>query len=222
MKTIVFDVNQTLLDLSPLRAPFADALGDEGALREWFSRMLHLSTVATLTGVDSDFSQVGRAALTAVAERRAAPMDDAMADRLLGLMRELPAHSEVPDAIRRLRRARFRTCALTNSTAAVAKAQLEHAGLAELLDPILSVESVGRFKPAPEAYRMASERLGVHPEDLRLVAAHDWDVIGALRAGWSAAFVARPGQTWAPLISPPDVVGRDLDEVITRILETDG
>jgi 2-haloacid dehalogenase len=137
-------------------------------------------------------------------------------------MRALPAHPEVPGAIRRLRKEGFRTCALTNSTGAVAEAQLAHAGLDDLLDPVLSVDAVGRFKPAPEAYRMASERLGVEPAALRLVAAHDWDAIGAIRAGWAAAFVARPGQTWAPLTEPPDVVGRDLDEVVDRILELDG
>ncbi len=222
MRTIVFDVNQTLLDLSVMREPFAEALGDDDALREWFARMLHLSLVATLTGLDSDFGQVGRAALLAVADRRGRHLDGPALERLLGKMRELPAHPEVPAAIRRLRSAGFHTCALTNSTAAVADAQLSHAGLEDLLDPVLSVETVGRFKPAPEAYLMASERLGVAPEALRLVAAHDWDVIGAKSAGWAAAFVARPGQTWAPLVGPPDVVGRDLDEVVDQILDIDG
>jgi len=222
MRAIVFDVNETLLDLGVMREPFAEAVGDDGALHEWFARMLHLSLVATLTGLDRDFAQVGRAALRAIAERHGRQLDQTVEDRLLGMVRELPAHPEVPAAIHRLRSAGFRTSALTNSAAAVANAQLAHAGLDDLLDPVLSVDAVGRFKPAPEVYLMASERLDVAPAALRLVAAHDWDVIGAIRAGWAAAFVARPGQTWAPLTDPPDVVGRDLGEIVDRILELDG
>ena len=222
MRTIVFDVNETLLDLGMMREPFADALGERDALSHWFSRMLHLSLVATLTGLNSDFGQVGRAALRAVADRTDRSLDQETTDRLLEMLRELPAHPEVPAALARLRDAGFRSAALTNSSGAVAHAQLAHAGLKGLLDPILSVDAVGRFKPAPEAYLMASERLGVPPDSLRLVAAHDWDVIGATRAGWAAAFVARPGQTWAPLTEPPEVVGRDLDQVVDRIIELDG
>ena len=222
MRTIVFDVNETLLDLGVMRSPFAEALGEPDALSRWFSRMLHLSLVATLTGLTPDLGQVGRAALRAVADRAGRSLDPETTDRLLGMLRELPSHPEVPAALARLRDAGFRCAALTNSSGAVAHAQLAHAGLDGLLDPVLSVDAVGRFKPAPEAYRMASERLGVAPAELRLVAAHDWDVIGAMRAGWAAAFVNRPGQTWAPLTEPPDVVGRDLDEVVDRISELDG
>lgn len=222
MRTIVFDVNETLLDLGVMRSPFADALGEDDALSQWFSRMLHLSLVVTLTGLNLDFGQVGRAALQAVADRAGTSLGPETTERLLGMLRELPAHPEVPAALARLRDAGFRTSALTNSSGVVALAQLAHAGLDGLLDPILSVDAVGHFKPAPEAYLMASDRLKVRPADLRLVAAHDWDVIGAMRAGWSAAFVARPGKTWAPLIDPPDVIGRDLDEVVDQILELDG
>ncbi len=66
---------------------------------------------------------------------------------------------------------------------------------------------------------MAAERLGVARAELRLVAAHAWDVAGAMRAGCAAAFIARPGQVLDPLAEPPDVIGSDLCEVAGRILE---
>jgi len=86
---------------------------------------------------------------------------------------------------------------------------------------VLSTDSVRRLKPAAEAYRMAARRLGVETADLRLVAAHDWDIIGALRAGCAAAFVARPGKMLEPLTEQPDVTGPDLGTVAERILEAE-
>ena len=76
-----------------------------------------------------------------------------------------------------------------------------------------------RLKPAPEPYRMAAESLGVEAGQVRLVAAHAWDVVGAMRAGCAAAFVARPGMVLNPLAERPDVVGSDLRKVADKILE---
>src|SRR5215208_6483281 len=103
----------------------------------------------------------------------------------------------------------------------VAEAQMENSGLRGYFEQIFSADTVGRLKPAPEPYDMAAESLGVGVEGVRLVAAHAWDVAGALRAGCAAAFVARPGMVLDPLIEPPDVVGADLREVANRILEAE-
>jgi 2-haloacid dehalogenase len=96
---------------------------------------------------------------------------------------------------------------------------MENSGLRDYFEQVLSADNVKRLKPAPEPYRMAAESLGVEVEGVRLVAAHAWDVAGALRAGCAAAFVARPGMVLDPLVEPPDVVGADLREVADRILQ---
>ena len=136
-------------------------------------------------------------------------------------MRRLPAHPEVAGALKRLRDAGLRLASLTNSTEEVARAQLEHAGLIDLFELVLSADTVGRLKPAPEPYRMAAERLGVAVDQVRLVAAHAWDVAGAARAGCATAFVARPGKVLDPLLERPEVVGADLAEVAEAILVID-
>lgn len=217
---LVFDVNETLLDLSALREPFAEVFGDASPVGEWFARLLHGSLVATLTDSYQDFGAIGRRALEAVAARRGVELSDERRDAILGTMRRLPPHPEVPGALARLRDAGFPIAALTNSSGPTARTQLEHAGLIGLFDEVLSVEEVRRFKPAPEPYLMAAERLGVQPEQMRMVAAHDWDVWGAMKAGCAAAYIARGD---APFVigEPPDVVGRDLTEVTERILEVD-
>jgi 2-haloacid dehalogenase len=176
--------------------------------------------VATLTDSYEDFASIGRRALEAAAARRGLDLPDADRDAILGTMRRLPAHPDVPDALERLRSAGFPLATLTNSSGDLVRAQLEHAGILELFDQVLSVEDVRRYKPAPEPYHMAAERLGVLSSEMRMVAAHDWDVWGAMRAGCAAAYVSR---TEVPFVlgRPPDLVGPDLSAVADAILGVD-
>jgi 2-haloacid dehalogenase len=219
---LVFDVNETLLDLSALDPLFDRAFGDPAARREWFAQLLQSALVSVATGVHSDFGVLGDAALRMVAARRGLELADAERRAVLAGMRDLPPHPDVRPALERLRAAGFRLATLTNSPPAVAEGQLANAGIAEAFDARLSVEGAGVLKPAARVYRYAATRLGVEPGDLRLIAAHAWDVTGALRAGCAAAFVARPGMVLDPSGETPDVVGRDLGEVADRLLDARG
>lgn len=217
-RIIVFDVNETLLDLRGLDPYFKQVFGDIGARHEWFSQVLRSAMVATTTDVYSDFSTIGGAALEMTAQRHDISLTtDDRAD-ILGAVRRLAPHAEVAESLARLRDAGLRLAALTNSTSKVAEAQLQNAGLYEYFEQVLSADWVRRLKPAPEAYRMAAQRLSLETMDLRMVSAHDWDIIGALRAGCAAAFVARPGMVLDPLAEQPDIVGADLAAVADRVL----
>jgi 2-haloacid dehalogenase len=220
-RVCVFDVNETLLDLGALDPHFERAFGDAGVRRAWFLQLLQSALVATVTGAYSDFGTAGGAALQMVAEREGVGLSDEDKQRILGGMRELPPHPEVAESLDRLRDAGLRMVTLTNSTQQVAEAQLENSGLRAYFEQILSADAVRRLKPAPEPYHMAVESLGVEMEGVSLIAAHAWDVAGALRAGCAAAFVARPGMVLDPLVERPDVVGADLREVADRILEVE-
>jgi 2-haloacid dehalogenase len=218
-RVCVFDVNETLLDLGALDPHFERAFGDAAVRRAWFSQLLHSAFLATITGAYSDFGTIGGAALEMVAQRQGVDLSDADKQRILGGMRELPPHPEVVESLDLLRDAGLRLATLTNSTQQVAEAQMDNSGLRDYFEQILSADAVKRLKPAPEPYRMAAQSLGVEVEEIRLVAAHAWDVAGALRAGCAAAFVARPGMVLDPLVERPDAVGADLREVADRILE---
>jgi 2-haloacid dehalogenase len=219
-RILVFDVIETLLDLRPLRDPFVRVFGEPAPLGEWFARLLHGSLVATVTDTYEDFGTIGRRALDGVAARRGRELSDEDRDAILGSMGRLPPHPEVLAALTRLRSSGFHLATLTNSSEKVVRLQLEHAGLAGLFEEVLSVEEVRRFKPAPEPYLMAADRLGVEPPEMRMVAAHDWDVWGAMRAGCAAAFVARGGIPFS-FGDPPDIVGPDLTAVAEGILRVD-
>ena len=218
----VFDINETTLDLGPVRVIIDELVPDEGGSRAWFARLLQLSMTVTATGGYTEFGVLARHALEAVAatggRRRAGAIDDAAWARVAEAMATLPAHPDVAPALDRLRGGGWRLVALTNSAPASVTAQLERAGLAPRFEHILSVDTVERFKPAPEPYRHAASVLGVEPDQLWMVASHDWDLAGARAVGLATAFVDRPGQSWAPALAPPDLTVDDFGQLADRLL----
>ena len=217
-RVIAFDVNETLLDLAALDPLFERVFGDPSLRQMWFAQMLQVAFVGVITGNYVDFTSAQHASLRMLAERTGTDIGETDRSEIVGAMSTLPPHPEVRDALVRLRDADLRLAALTNSTREVAEAQVSSAGLRDLFDQVLSADEVKRLKPAPEPYRMVAERYSTDVGDVRLVAAHAWDVAGALAAGCRAAFVARPGMVLSPIGPAPDVVGADLGEVAERIL----
>jgi 2-haloacid dehalogenase len=207
-RIVAFDVNETLLDLRVLD----DLLGGPEPRAQWFSLMLQLAFVGGLTDRYVDFSTAQRGALAMLGRSG----DDA--ERVLEQMRRLPPHPDAAPALDRLRASPLKVAALTNSTLDVAQDQLENAGLADRFDAIISADEVRALKPRPEPYHHVARRFGAEPADVRLVAAHAWDISGALAAGCAAAFVRRPGKVPSPIGPQPDIVGDDLLEVVARIL----
>lgn len=218
-RVCVFDVNETLLDLGALDPHFERIFGDASTRQAWFGQFLALWLTEMVTGEYKDFGTIGGGALEMVAERQGVDLSDEDKQQILGDMQELPPHPEVEENLSRLRDAGIRLAALTNSTQQVADEQINNSGFRDYFEQVLSADAVQRLKPALEPYRMAAESLGVEVGQVRLVAAHAWDVVGAMRAGCAAAFVARPGMVLNPLAERPDVVGSDLREVADQILE---
>lgn len=217
MSALVCDVNETLLDLAPLTPILERHLGP-GAAPLWFARLLHHSTVATLIGAYRPFGDLGAAAFDSVARSRGVePPDGAWVDVAAGFS-TLAAHPDVVPGLERFRAAGWTVATLTNSAPAVLSAGLAAAGLVDLVDVPMSVEAVGRFKPAPEPYRHALSVLEVAPGDAWMVACHDWDLAGAAAVGMRTAFVARPRMPRSPAHPPPDVVAADLVELADRLL----
>ena len=218
---LAFDVNETLLDLSSLDGHFERIFGNAALRPTWFALMLQVSFAGIATRRYVDFPSAQRAAFEMLARRTGIDFYPDDATQVVEAMNHLPAHPEVSDALHRLREAGFRMGTLTNSPQDVAQAQLRNAGLEDLFDQVVSADEVEMLKPAPEPYQRAADRLGTTLDRTRLVAAHWWDVDGAIAAGCSAAFVARPGAVLNPSTARPDVVGSDLVAVADEILARD-
>ncbi len=221
-KVIAFDVNETLLDLRALDPHFEELFGSAALRPQWFGQMLQLSFVGGLTGSYVDFVTAQKAALKMLGVRQEVEVSDEIATATVDRMRALPPHPEVVDALTRLLDTSLHVVALTNSTADVAADQLSNAGIRDLFDGAFSADTVRALKPARAAYELVARGCDVRLSDVRLVAAHAWDVSGALAAGAQAAFVARPGMVMSPLGPQPDIVGADLAEVVDRIIAVDG
>ena len=220
-RVIVCDVNETLLDVGALAPLFEQAFGDGRVLQEWFQTVLLYSEVATLAGPYSSFAEIGGAALEMTAGARGVKLTATNRQLILKSMLTLPPHPDVREGLQAMRDAGLRLVTLTNNPPETVHQQLAHAGLAELFEQSFSVESVQRFKPAPEAYRFVAQALSVTTDRLRLVAAHAWDIVGALQAGCAAAFVARQGKVLYPLGPQPDIVGADFGVVAKQIVHAE-
>jgi len=214
---LAFDVNETLLDLGPMQRALTGAFDDPTAAREWFLTLLHTSLVANHIGRYESFSSLGVNALVTVAQRRSIDLDVEDVETLLAPMSTLPPHPDVPEGLQRLSEMGFRLVALTNTPAVRLGPLLAQAGISEFFSQQLSVDEVKRFKPAPEVYLMASTRVGVDVPDMLLVAAHDWDILGARSVGMPGVFVARRGAIWGSAQQMPDLVVSDLNELADRL-----
>ena len=217
-RVIVFDLIGTLLDLQAMDSHFERFFGDASVRKEWFTQTLQLAMASALTNAYEDFGVQADTGLEITARRYKVSMLGEEKNLILGTLRKLRPFPEVAKSLQRLRDAGFRLATLTNSTAQAAEAQITYAGLRDHFEQVISADEIHCFKPAPEVYNLAARRLNVEPDQIRLVAAHDWDVTGALRAGCAAVFVARPGQVMNPFGPQPDVRGADLGEVVDQIL----
>jgi 2-haloacid dehalogenase len=218
---LVFDVNETLLDLRALASDFEAVFGDAGVLDEWFHQVIQYAMALTLAGEYRPFAEIALAAMQMIADAEGVDLSDDQARRVAGKIRTLPPHPEVPGALAFLKDAGFRMVALTNNPTAVVNAQMANADLQRFFERNFSVETVQRFKPAPEPYRMVAEELGVAPQQLWMVAAHAWDIGGAAQVGYRTAFVARPGKAPYPLFPVPTVLGNTLLEVAEGIVSVE-
>ena len=221
-KLIVFDVNETLLDLKALDPHFERVFGSATVRTSWFATVLRNSLVATVTGLYDDFGKIAGASLEMSAQQHYVSLSQEDINTIMGTVRSLPAHADIVPGLEKLKSAGFQLYTLTNSPPLVVEAQLQNAKLTDYFEKSFSVDVVKLFKPAAEVYQMTAKELGVPIEQIRLVAAHDWDVVGALNAGCSAAFIARPGKVLNPLLPKPDIVGTDLVEVAEKIIKNDG
>lgn len=218
-KVIIFDVNETLLDLEPLRTSIAKVLnGRDDLLSLWFSTMLHYSLVETVIGNYRDFAQIGAASLVMVAENHGIKLTKEMAKQaIIETITQLPPHADVKNGLAILKNKGFYLVSLTNSSNAGVKAQFDYAGLTEYFSRRFSVEDVKAFKPAPITYQWALRELNVKPSDVLMVAAHAWDLAGAKAAGMQTAFIRRPNTALYPNTAKPDYVVNNLNELIEQL-----
>jgi 2-haloacid dehalogenase len=218
---IVFDVNETLIDIESLEPLFVRMFGERRFLREWFNQLVLYSNAITLAGYYETFFALGQGVLKMLGTIYGVPVQQRDLDELSTRMGSMPAHKDVPKGLRMLKDAGFRLMTLTNSPPNSEGSAVDRSGLAPLIERQFSVDSVRKFKPAPEVYTGVAEMLGVSPSSICLVAAHTWDTLGAQSVGFAAGLVTRAGNAPLPVagLPQPQAVAPDLPGVARQLIE---
>lgn len=215
---IIFDVNETLLDMSPLKKKINSLLNSSKGFRIWFGMLLQYSLVDNCTGSYHDFLSIANATLDMTAKALKTDVDENEKKAALATIKELPAYPDVPKGLQLLKENGFRLITLTNSPSATLTGQLQYSKLTEYFEATLSIDSIKKYKPAAKTYQWAAEQLSVNVTGAMLIAAHGWDIAGALQAGMQAAFIERDGQSLYPLAAKPPFIGKNLIEVSNSII----
>jgi 2-haloacid dehalogenase len=210
----LFDAYGTLFDVGSAAAACRDLLGDRWAViaAAWRDKQLDYTWLRAAQGRHADFARVTADALDFTLAQFGIE-DRALAERLLRLYRRLACYPEVPDCLRRLRRAGIRTAILSNGTPDMLAELVQGAGLDDLFDDILSVEEVGVFKPHPDVYRLAVDRLGLPAHEIMFLSSNGWDAHGASAFGLRVIWCNRTGQPPEHLPGRPEAEIRSLAEL---------
>jgi 2-haloacid dehalogenase len=215
---IVFDVNETLLDLTTIEPTFERIFRDKGAMRLWFANLIMYSAALTVTGCYVPFTDIGSAAMKMLADTRGIRIEEADKKELFEKFSTMPPYKEVPAALQKLRTAGFRLFTLTDNLPEVQTRQLEHGGIVAFFERRFSADEVKRHKPSRQAYAYVERELGVEPSQLCLIACHTWDTLGAVSAGWKAALIKRVGNDVLGVGPQPQIVGADLNDVADQLI----
>jgi 2-haloacid dehalogenase len=212
-RACVFDAYGTLLDLASAVAPHAALLGDGAGplLSLWRRKQLEYTWLRTLMGRHADFATVTRDALDYALEAQGLSAPD-LGEALARSFRELGPMPGAAALLTRLRSTGIRTAVLSNGDPDMLRAALSHAGLASALDRVISVQSLGLYKPAPPVYQLATSALGLEPPELVFVSGNAWDAAGAASAGLRAILIEPAG-------TPPERLPAAPVARITTLLE---
>ncbi|SFK42256.1 HAD-IA family hydrolase [Geodermatophilus ruber] len=210
---VAFDVNETLLDLAPVRAALVELGQPADLLPAVFARTLLTGFATATAGTWCRFRDAFDAALA-----QASPLPAADRSRVADAFLELVPHADVEPALRRLAEAGVRVVTLTHGSPGVAEAGLERGGVQALVERSLSSEVIRTWKPARSVYLWAAGVCDVAPERMALVAAHAWDVHGALQAGLTGAWFPRAERVYPQVYDPAAIVAGDLAGAVDALL----
>ncbi len=215
---IIFDVNETLSDMSSMSTRFDDVGAPAYLAATWFASLLRDGFALTVTDDSGAFADLAAESLRVGLHDQPLnrELEEAVSYVMEGFAR-LPVHADVQEGIEALRDLGIRLVTLSNGSASVAEALFGRAGIAEHFERLLTVEDAGRWKPAPQAYQYALGQCGVDAADAMLVAVHPWDIDGASRAGLVTAWLDRSGGHYPTYFRAPKLRARSLADLAQQL-----
>jgi 2-haloacid dehalogenase len=209
--TCIFDAYGTLFDVAAAARNAATEPGREGFARHWPAiaekwrlKQLQYTWLRAVMGAHIGFWQVTQDGLDWALESEGLQDDTELRERLLQLYWELAAFPEVPAMLTALKAAGKQTAILSNGAPDMLDGAVRSAGIGDLLDDVLSVESIGIYKPARVVYDLVGQRFGCAPEEVLFVSSNGWDACAAAGYGFQTAWVNRAGDPVDRLPAAPD------------------
>ncbi|WP_170508962.1 haloacid dehalogenase type II [Ruegeria arenilitoris] len=218
--TCVFDAYGTLFDVAAAARqaaaePGQDALRDKWPelANHWRLKQLQYTWLRAVADAHADFWDVTQDGLDWALEATGLQGDPALRQRLLDLYWELQAYTEVPAILKALKDGGMQTAILSNGSPPMLEGAVRSAGIGGVLDDILSVESVGVFKPHARVYDLVCDRFGCERSNVLFVSSNGWDAAGASGYGFVTAWVNRAGEPMDRLPWTPAHVLSDLTSI---------
>lgn len=218
--TCVFDAYGTLFDVAAAARqaaaePEFPHLQDNWAAlaNHWRLKQLQYTWLRAITDAHCGFWQVTQDGLDWALEATGLSGDPKLRKRLLDLYWELQAYPEVPAMLAALKEAGLTTAILSNGSPDMLDGAVQSAGIGAVLDDVLSVESVGIFKPDARVYDLVGQRFGCQRDEVLFVSSNGWDAAGAAGYGFTTAWVNRAGEPIDRLPWTPGHVLSDLTSI---------
>lgn len=219
-RVILFDVIETLFSLAPLKERFVRNGATEADADLFFAQLLRDAFALSSAGVFRPFPEIAGGTLTVLLESRGQRNVHAAVKDILSVFGELPAHPDVKPALEAVANSGTRAVLLTNGSRANTEKLVAGAGLSDLVDDVISIEDFQVWKPRAEVYLDACRRCGVGPEDTTLIAAHAWDVHGAMEAGLEGVWVKRQDSAYHRLMGQPEGLADGLPQAVNLALNS--
>lgn len=213
-----FDMNETLLNLSLLKTQFDKHFDDAYALKYWFTKLLHSSTVMGIMNEYRNFGELAAVALENLFFENNKTLSVETKTTILNEFKKLPAYKDVQPALRLLKENNIHVVAISNSSLEMIQEQLTNASIIDLFDAYYSVDSVQLYKPFNDIYHSVAQHEGFEINDVVMVASHDWDLFGAKKAGLTTAYVKRKEEIYNPYYLQPDFKATNLLELVQQVI----
>jgi 2-haloacid dehalogenase len=217
---LAFDIYGTLIDphgvVDELTLHVGERAQEFSSL--WREKQLEYSFRRGLMGRYENFAVCTRQALDYSDSLLQTGLDESARAALMQVYRELPAYDDVPASLQALADAGYRLFGFSNGVADDVSGLLRHAQIDRYFEDVVSVDTIGTFKPDPRVYRYFIEVAATDADNCWLVSSNGFDVIGAVSAGMKAAWLQRSSTVvFDPWGIEPTRVIRRLDELLQEI-----
>ena len=222
LRAVLFDAYGTLFDVYSVGAAAETLFPGHGERLGilWRDKQIEYTRLVSMSGRTRSFLDCTRGGLRYAAERLGLVLDAQAEERLMACYERLEPFPENRAVLESLKQRGIRAGVLSNGDPGMLAAVVGHAGFSDLIDPLLSVESTGRFKTDPATYALGTVAFGLPAAEILFVSSNCWDAIGATWFGYTTLWINRFGLPPDDLGTAPTRTGTTLADVLSSRFAT--